>query len=157
MSSRQLHDNLSAYVATTGARITPENATPNRGCTLSNATTYYFPIPVALAGKPLVDIHAKWAAAVVAVFTIEVSDMSTDDVTDYDATAGNWQQYNPPSAYVPVSGGGNTSSAATVNAGGANAGSAVWSLSDVSALRLRLKVVVTTGGLVRVAANGKVY
>lgn len=150
-------DNLKAYVATTGALVPAASTAGAKGCTLANATTYYFPIPAGVVGTRLANIVAKWAAAVSAVFTLETTDLPPTDVSDYDATAGNgWQQINPPSAYVPVSGAGNSASAATVTAGGANAGAATFALSNISAPRMRIKAVVTIGGLVRLAAFGKV-
>lgn len=150
------NNNLHAFVATTGVRVVPDEETAGaKGCTLANATTYYFPVTADALGRELLSLHLKWAAAVAAVFTLEVSNLPGNDASDYDATAGNWQQYNPSTAYVPVSGASNSATAATVTAGGAAAGSAVFELSDVSSARVRIKAVVTTGGLVRVAANGK--
>lgn len=151
------NNNLHAFLATTGTRIIADEVTAGaKGCTLANSKTYYFPLPSDIIGGRDMDVEVKWAAAVAAVFTIETTSVPQTDLSDYDATAGTgWQQANPPNAYVPVAGTGNSASAATVTAGGTNAGTATFSLTEVTAPRLRIKAVVTTGGVVRVTTFGK--
>ena len=76
-------------------------------------------------------------------------------VTDWDVSADTtWTQENPPSAYIGTSGTGWSVSAATL-VKTAGKGSAMIEMSEVSAARVRIKVVVTTGGTMRVAAWGK--
>lgn len=149
--------NLHAFLATTGTRvIADEDTVGAKGCTLGNAKTYYFPIPAGVVGMKAAEVQVKWAAAVVGVFTIETTSIPNIDLSDYDATVGTgWQQINPPSAYVPVAGTGNSASAATVTTGGTNAGTATFSLTDITAPRARIKAELTTGGLVRVASFAK--
>lgn len=158
--------NLDAYVATAGTKISAARSGASKGCTLANATTYYFPLGgphSPLGNSSGVSIDLAWAAAVVAVFTLEATDfpgvidgaiMGPADVADYDTT--NWTQINPPTAYVPVSGSGNSASAATVTAGGSAAGTALLECQGASSRRYRIKAVVTTGGLVRCGVYGKV-
>lgn len=165
-------DNLPAYKSN-GTQVTPTAPKADSdvaGVTLENSTTYYIPLvgsDTAAMGyrASLVNFHIKWAAALAAVFTVETSSFSkylgTGStgpvvVSDYDTTVGNWQQWNPSSAYVPVTGTGNTVSAATVTAGGSNAGSCVFDFADFGSRRLRIKCVVTTGALCRFGVNGKV-
>jgi hypothetical protein len=150
--------NLNAYVATTGVLLAADDTSGSQGVTLLNATTYYIPIPAAVIGVALADILIKWAAALVGTFTIEATNLSSADLSDYDATAGNgWQQLNPPTAYVPTTGSGNTSSAATVTAGGTAAGTADYQLTDIGQMRFRIKAAITTGGLARfICSTGRV-
>ena len=155
-------DNLNAFTATTGVVITAVRTGTSKGCTLANATTYYFSLGIS-PGASQLSAHLMWASAVVATFTLEVSNFpataygsSASDVTDYSTTAGEWQQFNSPSAYVPTQGSGNTSVGATVTAGGTAAGAAFYDMSLVGARRMRIKVVVTTGGVVRCGTHGKV-
>ena len=137
--------------------------------TLVNSTTYYLPVgndyaPMAAETRN-VSVHLKWAAAVAAVFTVEVCNFPAKvggrragagyDVTDYDATAGNWIKLDPTTAYVPVIGTGNSAANATVTAGGTNAGGCVYDLADVGDRRVRIKAVVTTGGKLWANAHGK--
>lgn len=76
-------------------------------------------------------------------------------VTDWDVTADTtWTQENPPTAYIGTSGTGWTVTAATL-VKTAGKGSAMIQCEGVAALRFRAKVVVTTGGTMRVALWGK--
>lgn len=134
------------------------------GVTLANATTYYF----LLGGEdaPLEHAGIKWDSAVVAVFTVETCAFprklgpgsDTDDVTDVDETDGNWIKEDPP-GYVAVDGAGGAGGATVANlaitVAGGSAGGASIHLGNHGGLRTRLKVVVTTGGLVRVGCNRK--
>lgn len=165
-------DNLSAYKSN-GDLVAP--AAPKFGSDVAGVTleaaTYYIPLarsdkaPIGFRAS-IVNFHIKWAAAVAGVFTIETSSFSKYlepgnnagpvVVSDYDTTAGNWVPWNSPASYVPVTGSGNSSSAATVTAGGSAAGGCSFDISNFGALRLRIKAVLTAGGLCRFGANGKV-
>lgn len=84
--------------------------------------------------------------------------MGATDVSSFDATAGNWIQDGLTVGITStVTGTGNTFTAPTLTFGGTNAGSFGVQLSDRSARRYRLKLVVTTGGTaaLRVSAHGK--
>lgn len=159
-------DNIDA-IKSDGTVVSAVRSGTSKGCTLAVAT-YYFPLgsseaPLS-AGTSLVHAHLKWAAAVAATITVETCSFTrfeggfggaNDDVTDYSTTAGDWIQENPSTAIVAVSGASNTSTAATVTAGGAAAGGCSFHLGNLGSRRARVKVVATVGGLVRCAANGK--
>lgn len=137
----------------------------SKGVTLANSTTYYFPIQGDMTSQaPLLGVALKWASAVVATITVEVSGfpkypdgqhIGAEDVTDVSTTAGDWHQINPSTAYVSVTGASNSVTALTITAGGAAAGGAWIDLGNLGALRVRIKMVVTTGGLMRVGAVTK--
>ncbi len=140
---------------------------PGVGCTLA-AGTYYFPLgsdnAPAPSETPLASAHLKWAAAVAATATVETSNFpgrvgggssGPVDVSDYDATAGNWVQENPSTAIVAVTGSGNSSTAATVTLGGSAAGGCTFHLGNLGTRRARIKLVVTVGGVVRASMHGK--
>lgn len=139
------------------------------GCLLP-AGTYYFPLGSNSAMTPaettLVAIHAAWSATLAATFTVESCNFPTNngnpkanqgavDVSDFDQVAGNWIQENPTTAYVGVVGAGNTATNATVVAGGTNAGGAMFHVGNLGSQRLRLKVIVTVQGQLRVNVHGK--
>ncbi len=133
---------------------TPAEA-PRGAYTLASGTTYY----AALGGieAPLLSAHVRWdAAIVITAITVEDSNLSPDESTDIDATAGNWIPENPAGAYVAVVGAGATATGASVAVTGGAAGGAMFHLANAGALRTRLKIVVGgTGGIVRIAAHGK--
>jgi hypothetical protein len=140
------------------------------GVTLASGTTYYFPVgapksPVP-AEAPLVAIHIRGDAAIIATITVEdsvfpagsspVDGRGNPDVTDFDGTAGNWIPENPSTAIVGTSGTGWVATAATVAVAGGTAGGAIFHVGNLGSRRLRLKVVVGgTGGKVRVGVHGK--
>lgn len=140
--------------------------------TLANSTTYY--IELGSTEAPMVaetvdfSLHLKWIAALAGTATLEWTNFpdkkggmpgtGADDVSSFDATAGNWIQDGLTVGITStVTGTGNTFTAPTLTFGGTNAGSFGIQLSDRSARRYRLKLVVTTGGTaaLRVSAHGK--
>lgn len=150
--------------------VTLEPATNGDGSvTLVSSTTYYLPfgsdfspLPAEVANP---SVHLKWAAALAAVITVEGSNFPEKvggrragggyNVTDYDTTAGNFLQINPSDAYVPITGTDNSVTAATVTAGGTNAGGCVLNLFDFGIRRGRIKIVVTTGAKLWANIHGK--
>lgn len=134
---------------------------PGVGVTLPGAGTYFF--NVATTDSPTNDFYLKWAAAVAGVFTLETTSLprfirgasSKPDVADNSTNAGDWTSEDPPDAYVPVSGVGNSSLAAVVTAGGANIGSARYNVSGLSSSRARIRAALTAGGVVRCEYWGK--
>lgn len=141
------------------------------GVTLVANTTYLFPIgapkaPVQ-AEAGLISIQIRGAAALIITaatyedcdypaFTSPGDGRGVADVTDFDATAGNWIPENPSTAVVGFTGTGWSSTAATVTAAGTGAGGALFHIGNLGSRRGRLKVVVgATGGLARVAVHGK--
>lgn len=139
------------------------------GVTLANSTTYYLPLGSARAPMPaetaLVAVHMKWAAAVAAVITVETCNFprhansaigqGPDDTLDYSAVAGDWIQENPTTGYIGVVGSGNSATSLTLTAGGSAAGGATIHLGNIGTRRCRIKLVVTTGGLMRLGVHGK--
>lgn len=148
---------------------TLDPATNGDGSVTLVADTYYIPFgsdnALLPAGVTNASIHLKWAAAVAGTITIEASNFPEKvgglrkgggyDVTDYDATAGNWIQLNPSTAYVPTTGTGNSATAAVVTAGGTNAGGCIFDLADFSCRRGRIKIVASTGGKLWANVHGK--
>lgn len=141
------------------------------GVTLASGQTYYFPFgasksPVP-AEVPLTAVQIRGGAALVATITIEDTIFPSTvspgdgggvaDVSDFEATGVNWVSEQPTDAYVPVSGAGwaQTASTMTVTVAGGAAGAALFHLGNFGTRRGRLKIVVTTGDLVRVGVHGK--
>lgn len=119
--------------------------------TLASSTTYYY--PVGGESSPLNSVWIKWDATLNAVFTVEDTNARSEDVTSYDATAGNWIPENPTTAYVGVTGG--TVTNLTVTVASTTAGGCMVHLGNSGARRTRIKAVVTTGGVVAVGCHGK--
>ena len=160
---------LRCYTLTTGVEV-PYVPAPSGSIGQNiGVNTYYFPIGSQNAPTPaqtaLVSLHLKWALAVAGTITIETCNFPRFyggareggiDVDDFVAT--DWIQYNPATAgtlTVQISGAGNTATALTITAGGTGAGIAYVNISDIGARRIRVKVVSTVGGLLRVNARGK--
>lgn len=160
--------NRAALNATPANTVQPDD---NGDCTLVNGRTYLFavgsseaPLP---AEVPLTSIHLRWDAAVIVTFTIEtcnfpakkpgvLGDVGPDDVTDVDATAGNWIQENPSGVYVGTVGAGVTVTNLTIAVAGGAAGGAMIHLGNLGSRRVRVKAVVGgTGGKVRCNVRGK--
>jgi len=119
--------------------------------TLASSATYYY--PVGGESSPLNSVWIKWDNVLNAVFTIEDTNARSEDVSSYDATAGNWIQENPTTAYVGVTGG--TVANLTVTVASTTAGGCLIHLGNTGARRTRIKAVVTTGGVVSVGCHGK--
>jgi len=140
------------------------------GSVTLTAATYYIPFGSSYATTPsqtaFVSLGLAWAAAVAGTITIETTNFpayvqgqrgvagSAFDVLDWDAA--DWTQVNPSTAYVPVSGTGNSATNATVTAGGTNAGTAIFDIAMTATRRWRCKIVASTGGKVWANAHGKV-
>jgi hypothetical protein len=156
-------DNLRAWKSD-GTFVDPTTYGSSKGCVLT-AGTWFFELggseaPLA-SETPISGAHLQWAAAVAGTATIETSHFpakeggqggGNTDTTPYSSTG--WIQQNPSTAYVPVSGTGNSSAQATLTLGGTNAGEASFDIY-ASGRRVRIKLVLTVGGLVRCGANGK--
>lgn len=104
-------------------------------------------------------IHLQWDAVFVGVFTFESSDFPELDPTVAGA-AGAWVQENPSTAYVAISPAGSATvvnATVTVPGGGAGgaAGGASINIGNLGSYRLRVKVVCTTAGVIRIRAHGK--
>jgi hypothetical protein len=154
-------DNIPGFTSA-GVAIAPVRVGASDNSTLGHtltAGTYYFPIDT--VDDSLLHCTLKWNAAFAATITLESTDFpaaqsnQVADVTDWSSTAGDWEQENPTTAYVPIAGTGNSVTNLTITAGGTNAGGASVHLGNMGARRLRWKVVCGTGGLLRIADNAK--
>lgn len=125
--------------------------------TLASGTRYYFVIPCEDA--KLLAVHLKGDASIIITeaaledcnFPLSINTAS-GDVTNHDATPGNWIREDPSTGFVGVDGTGWSASNSVVAATGGNAGGAMWHLVDTGARRTRLSVLVgAAGGEVRVA------
>lgn len=107
-------------------------------------------------------IHMQWDGALVATVTVWACDfpeqLSPGAVALNSTNAGDWIQLNPPTGYTAVSPAG----AATIAAGplaivvpGGTAGGCFIDLGNTGARRLRVQVVCTTQGQLRIHAHGK--
>ncbi len=142
------------------------------GVTLT-AGTYYFPLGSDSAGLIVEtqdqSISLQWSAALAGTATFEVTNFPASlggigtsggaDVTDW-AAAGPWQLFNPASAsaqaYTSQTGTGNSWTNLTLTLGGSNAGGAFANMPGTTMRRMRMKLVVTTGGFLRVLPWGKI-
>lgn len=145
-----------------------DGAPSTYGCTLT-AGTWYFPWGANKAPVPaealVTAVHIRGDATIAATITIEDGNFPATtspsdnrgpaDVSDFDATAGNWIPENPSTANVQTSGAGWVATAATVAVAGTNAGGCIYHIGNLGSRRGRLKLVVTVGGKVRVAIHGK--
>lgn len=161
---------LRCYTVTTGVEIPYVPGPSGSIGQVIAANTYYFPVgsqnaPTA-SQTALVGTHLKWAAAVAGTITIETCNFPRFyggsregggiDVDDFVTT--DWVPYNPSTIgtfVVQVTGTGNSVTALTITAGGTNAGTAFINMPDIGCRRLRIKVVTTVGGLIRVNSRGK--
>lgn len=107
-------------------------------------------------------VHLQWDNLLVCSgVTFEASNFPENgqfSVPINSAVAGEWIQLNPPTGYTAVSPAG----AATIAAGplvlvvpGGTAGGAFVDLGNSAAHRIRVKVVCTTPGFLRIHAAGK--
>lgn len=106
-------------------------------------------------------IHIQWDSTLVAVITIWGSNFPAQGkgaVALNSIVAGEWVQQNPPSGYTAISPVG----AGTVGANplvltipGGTAGGALMDLSGSGDKQLRVQVVCTTPGFLRIRPNGK--
>jgi len=170
---------LSAQTLTSGTPVPNQSAALNNGQFSVNLAgchlgigTYVFalggnraPVP---AQTSVLSIGLQWQAAVAGTITIEVCNFPGTlsayreggvDVADYDSAAGNWIQYNPTQSvgiYANTSGTGNSVTALTVTAGGTNQGGAIINITDLGFERVRIKAVLSAGGILRCNTHGKI-
>lgn len=122
-----------------------------RGMLLANGTTYY--VPLGGGDEALVEsLHVQWDNA--AILTITIEDTNNPDVSLVSATAGEWIQENPTTAYVGATGG--TPTNLTVAVAGGTQGGCMIHLGNIGSLRARAKVAVGgTGGTVNFCSHAK--
>jgi hypothetical protein len=128
--------------------------TTGRGVFTLGVATYYFPLPV--GGASMFDIHLTHDAVIaITSATVETCSHAPSDVSDVSSVAGEWMDQDPSTAFVALVGATTTHTAGVVAVTAGNAGGANWQISGCPAARARLKVVVGTGGEVRVSFCGK--
>ena len=106
--------------------------------TLADATTYYAELTEFVEGRSMFSLHYLYNAALVAAITLEASNRPRDEVNAYAAVGSGWA----------------TTSATTVSPA-ASAGETVAHYADYLAARVRIKIVVTTGGTLRIDEHSK--
>lgn len=117
-----------------GAKQTPASNV----FTLADATTYYAELTEFIEGRSGFSVHYLYNAALVAAITLEASNRPRDEVNSYAAVGSGWA----------------TTSATTVSPA-ASAGETVAHYADYLAARIRIKIVVTTGGTLRIDEHSK--
>lgn len=153
-NTRNLSGGYLAPLLATGAPAAP-HASAKGTYTLASSSTYYVPLRAADVETLGAHLTTYTAGLVLTSVTVEVCSHSSP-VDDLSTTAGEWVQWNPPGAYVPVTGSGWSSIGATVASTGSALGGAAFDFSDVGQRRLRLKLVVGgTGGDVRLSVSRK--
>ncbi len=106
--------------------------------TLADSTTYYAELTEFDDARTAFSLHYKYNAALVAAITIEASNRDFADATAYAAVGSGWA----------------TTSATTVSPA-ASADETVAHYADFLAARARIKIVVTTGGTLRIDEHSK--
>lgn len=148
----------------TGTRyITPIDSTgapvaeQGRGkYTLTAGATYHYLLGGDDGPYQSVQLTGITAAAVVTSATIMDTNHMPNEVTDQDATAGNWIPEAPSAGYVATTGAGWAATNSVVAVAGGAVGGAMWHIAETGAARTRLTVVVGgTGGTFVVSAWGK--
>ena len=106
--------------------------------TLADATTYCAELTEFVEGRSMFSLHYLYNAALVAAITLEASNRPRDEVNAYAAVGSGWA----------------TTSATTVSPA-ASAGETVAHYANYLAARVRIKIVVTTGGTLRIDEHSK--
>lgn len=112
--------------------------TPTANVFTLAAGTFYAELTEFVDARSGFSLHYTYNAALVAAITIEVSNRDRADVTMYAAVGSGWA----------------TTSATTVSPA-ASAGETVGHYADMMAARTRIKIVVTTGGTLRIDEHSK--
>ena len=138
-------------------------AEPGKGFNLPSTGNWY--VDVSVPDGPTESIHLIWNAALAATINLQDTNApqfkrpsdadSGTDVALNDETAGNWMTEDPSSAVVPITGTDNSVTNMTITAGGTHAGGAILNVGNLGTRRQRIKIAVTTIGVIRVIAHGK--
>lgn len=141
------------------------------GTTLGVAT-YLFPLggekDGSIVESCMVGLSAAWPTGIIGAITIEGTcftktvtgcNQGPQDITDWDIVSGAWQKIDPTlagSIYAVATGANVTMTKYTCTlAAFATAGGAFWNIPELGALRLRARVVLTTGGFLRMFGHSK--
>lgn len=124
---------------------------------LAAGTTYHFPIGGDDGPFQSICLTGYTAAAVVTSATVYDTNHRVDEVSDFDATAGNWiPESQSERVSVQTTGTGWSATNDVIAANGTGVGGAMWHIAETGAARTRLTVVIgATGGTFRVSAWGK--
>jgi hypothetical protein len=118
------------------------------------ADTYFF--AESIRGSDVVGVQIETDDELEAVFTIEDTNITESKVTDWDASSPAWVPENPDSSYVATTeSSGWTVDALELTKTDDAAGSAIVHIGNIGSRRLRVRAVVSTGGLARVSFHGK--
>jgi hypothetical protein len=98
-------------------------------------------------------VHFKWDNAFAAVITFETSDFTEVD-SAVAGTAGDWIQENPTIAYIGSTPAGLAANM-TITVPGGTAGGASVHVGNLGSRLLRVKVVCSAQGQLRIATAGK--
>lgn len=98
-------------------------------------------------------IHLKWDSAFAAVITFETSDFKEVDVA-VAGVAGDWIQENPTTAYIGSTPAGLATNM-TITVPGGTAGGASVHVGNLGSRRIRVKVVCSVQGQLRIGCAGK--
>lgn len=121
--------------------------------TLANLSTYY--LDVGGLSAPLLSVHFQWSSALVAVISFEDSNFDEHQASLTSTTGGDWIPEDPSTAEVEVTGTGASAAGAIITLAGGGAGGGMAHIGNLGSARVRVKVVVTTGGTLRAAHFGK--
>lgn len=99
--------------------------------------------------------HISWDATLAAVITIWSSDYP--DVALNSAVATDWCQENPTTGYMAISPAGAATATAplVLTIPGGTSGCASMNIGNLGSKRLRVRVVCTVQGYLRIRPNGK--
>lgn len=103
-------------------------------------------------------VHMSWASTTTAVITFWSSNYPPEQVPLNDTTAGNWIQEDPPTGYTAISPAGAATVGAnplTITIPGGTAGGCSVNIGNIGSKRLRVRVVCTVAGALKIWPNGK--
>lgn len=140
--------------AAASAGDTAFGSSSNRGVFTLAAGTYFVPIPCADALMTSLHTQGDSTIAITSV-TIEETNMSKSEVSDYSDNAGEWLAVDAARITTIVEGTGWTGTSDVIANSAGNAGGGVQNVVDCGTMRMRAKVVVGTEGQARFAAWGK--
>lgn len=155
--SRAVQRSYIQPITSAGALVAPSSDSSfdtARGVYTLAAGTYYFVLPIGQA--QVCDVHLTHDAAMaITSATVETCSHGRSDVSDHSAVAGEWIDQDPTTAFVGTVGANATVTNGVLAVTAGAAGGASWQMSGVGADRMRLKVVVATGGEMRLSFVGK--
>lgn len=146
------HNNGSPYISPIKSDGTIL-AIQNGKATLASSTTYLYPMGGQAA--TVESAHLQWDSALVAVISVEDCNFALDDVSLYSTTTGDWIHEDPTTAYIATTTTDVSVANATVTVAGGAAGGCMIHFGNTGGKRTRIKVVVTTGGVVRCGTHAK--